>query len=207
MSHGFSKEASRCRLEALLDVRFHHPGVSTTLAREGPCVHRLQDSNFRAISRATAQEVRRIDGFEEACDGQGQERIVYRGHAQGTRRALPCGQRVSSDELGAVPLLLQALDTVVDVRVEGRRVVLGASLLHSGGGLLPDVAPALRQKVLVEPPGEVAEPVALLTCSLLGSALQGGWHGASDPSRSGHVSCAGCVCLSARYLSQRGRPR
>src|SRR5262249_59623212 len=119
------------------------------------------------------------------------------GASEWALRAISCGNVLSSDEFGAVPFLLQALDKVVDVRVQVLLICLGTSVIHPGGGILPDVAPALLQEVLVEHPVEIAEPIALLPCCLLGYSLQGGWHCRSDPSCSGHVSCAGCVFLSA----------
>src|SRR6185295_16992927 len=110
---------------------------------------------------------------------------------------IPFGNILSSDEFGVVPLLLQTLHEVVDVCVQVLLVFLGTHLVHPGGGILPDVPPALLQEVLIEHPIEVAEPITLLTCSLLCYSLQGGWHCGSDPSRSGNVSCTGSVFLSA----------
>src|SRR5262249_60104444 len=95
------------------------------------------------------------------------------------------------------PFRRQALVQGVDVRFQLLLIGLGTYLLHPCGGILQDVAPALLQEVLVEHPVEIAEPIALLPCCLLGYSLQGGWHCRSDPSCSGHVSCAGCVFLSA----------
>ena len=184
---GFSKEASRCRIEALLDVRFYHPGVSPELELDSPCVYRIQGAYLWAIAITTAQEILRIDGFEEARYGQLQELVFYGGNPQGTQRAIPLRNILASDAFGAVPLLLQALHEVVDVFVPVLLVFLGTHLIHSSGGILSDVAPALLQEVLIAHPGEVAEPISLLTCCLLGYALQGGWHCGSDPACSGNV--------------------
>jgi hypothetical protein len=89
-------------------------------------------------------------------------------------RAIPFGNVLSSDEFGAVPLLLQALDKVMDVRIQVLLIFLNAPLVHPGGGFLLDVAPALLQKVPVQQPIEVAAPIPLLTCRLLGYSLQVG---------------------------------
>jgi hypothetical protein len=190
-------------IKDLLDVRFHHPGLSSELERDGPGIHRSQGSNLWPIAIATAPDVLLVDGVQEARYCQLQELVFYGGNAQGTLRALPLGNRVSSDECGAVPLLLQALPEVVDVRVQVLLLGLGTHLVPSGGGILPDVAPALLQELLVEHSVEVAESIARLTCRLLCSSLQGGWPWGSDPSRSGHVSYAGSVFLSAPSPCER----
>jgi len=83
------------------------------------------------IPIATAQDVLRVDGFQEARYCPLQERVFYGGNPQGTLRAIPFGNRVSSDEGGAVPLLLQALHEVVDVRVQVLLLGLGTHLIHS----------------------------------------------------------------------------
>ena len=184
-------------IKALLDVRCHHPGLSSALARDGPCIHGVQGANLGAISVTTAPEVLRVDGFAETRHCSLQERIFHGGYSQRTLRAIACGHRGSSDECGPVPLRLQALYERVDICVQVLLLGLGAHLIHPGGGILADVPPALGEEVLIAPPVEGTEPIALLTCSLLCSSLQGGWHCGSDPSRAGHVSCAGCVCLSA----------
>jgi len=126
-----------------------------------------------------------------------QQRIFYGGTSQRTLRPIPFGYILSSDAFGTVPLLLQALHKAVDVLIQGLLLDLGAYVIPPGGGILADGTPALLQDVLIEPPVEVAEPIALLPVRLLGSSLQGGWQCASDPSCAGHVSCAGCVLLSA----------
>ena len=82
--------------------------------------------------------------------------------------------RVAIIVAGAVPLLLQALHEAVDVLVQVRPLCLGPHLRHPRGGILPEVAPALFQEVLVAPPVEVAAPLALLTCGLLRDARPGG---------------------------------
>jgi hypothetical protein len=166
--HGFLKEASTCRIEALLDVRFYHPGVSSELELDGQCLHRLQGAYLWAIAIPIAQEILRIAGFEEARYCPLQELVFSGGNPQGTLRAIPFRNIRASDELGAVPLLLQALHEVVDVFVQVLLVFLGTHLIHASGGILSDVAPALLQEVLIEPPVEVAEPISLLTGCLLG---------------------------------------
>src|SRR5215813_1257439 len=62
--HGFLKEASTCRIEELLDVRFHHPGIATELELAGQCIHRIQGPHCRSISITTAQKVLFVDGFQ-----------------------------------------------------------------------------------------------------------------------------------------------
>src|SRR5262249_13542235 len=176
MSHGFSKEASRCRIEARLDVGFHHPGLSSELELDGQCIHRIQGAYLGPIPIATAQEVLRVDGCQEARSCQWSELVFYGGDAQRALRAIPFGHILASDEFGAVPLLLQALHEVVDVLVPGLLIGVGTHLIHPGGGILAEVAPALLQERLVEHPREVAEPIALLTFCLLRSSLQGGGH-------------------------------
>jgi len=183
--------------KALRAVRFHHPGVSTKLARDGPWGHGVPGAKLWALSVTTAQEVLRIDGCEEPRHRAVQELLFHGGHAQRTRRALPCGTRVPPDALGAGPLLLQALYEAVDVLVQVLRLGLSAHRVPPSGGILPDVGPALLEQILVQPPREVAEPRALLTFGLLGYALLGGWHCGAAPARAGHVSWAGSVCLSA----------
>ena len=80
---------------------------------------------------------------EEARYCQLQELVFYGGNPQGTLRAIPLRNILPSDEFGAVPLLLQALHEVVDVFVQVLLVFLGTHLIHSSGGILSDVAPAL----------------------------------------------------------------
>jgi hypothetical protein len=152
---------------------------------------------MRPIPLATAPEVRRIDRFEESRHRQLPPFVCDGGASQRTRCAIPCGTIVSSDACGAVPLLLQTLHEGVDVLVHVLLVGVRTHVVHPGGGILPDVTPALLQKVLVKPPIESADPITLLTGGLLRDALQGGWPCGSDPSCSGHVSCAGGVCRSA----------
>jgi hypothetical protein len=159
----------------LCDVRFHHPGLASAWAREGPCLHRLEDANRRPIPLATAPEVRRVDGVGEARHGPWPAPVFHGGEAQRTRCALPCGHRVSSAACGAVPLRLQALHEAVAVLVQGLLIGLGPHLIHPGGGLRPDVAPARFQDVLVAHPVEVADPIALVPFCRQRSALQGGW--------------------------------
>jgi hypothetical protein len=97
-----------------------------------------------------------------------QELVFYGGNPQGTLRAIPFRNILASDELGAVPLRLQAFHEGVDVCVQVLLVSLGMHLSHASGGILSDVAPALLQEVLIEHPVEVAKPIALLTGCLLG---------------------------------------
>lgn len=184
-------------ITALRDVRFHHPGVSAQWARAGQGLHGVQGATLWALSIPTAPDVRRVEGCEATRYGPWQARSCSGGHAPRALGAIPLGPRGASDECGAGPLRLQTLDTVVEGRVEGLRGFLGASLLHPGGGILPDVAPARRQQVLVEPPLAVAAPLPLVTCSLRRSALQGGGPGQSEPACAGPGACAGCVCLAA----------
>jgi hypothetical protein len=92
-----------------------------------------------------------------------QQFIFDCGDSQRTLCAIPFGNIVSSDEFGTGPLLLQALHEAVEVLVQVLLIGLGTPLIHPGGGILPDVAPALLQEVLVEPPLAGAEPISLVT--------------------------------------------
>ncbi len=197
MCREYLKEASRCTIQALLEVRFHHPGIASAWARAGPGRHGLPRTHLRAIPVPTPPAVRRVAGVAAARHGPWQARVFSGGQAPRTRRPIPWGHRVSADECGAGPLLLQAFYEAVDGLVQGRCLCLGTPLVPPSGGLLPDVAPALLQAGLVEPPRAGAEPLALWPCRLLRSAPQGGWHGVSAPARSGHVAWAGSVCRSA----------
>jgi hypothetical protein len=68
MFHGFSKEASRCRIEEPLDVRFHHHIILSKLELEGELVYGLLCPKMRTISLTTAQKVLLIDGCEYPRD-------------------------------------------------------------------------------------------------------------------------------------------
>ena len=130
MCREYLKEASRCTIQELLDVRFHHPDIPSELEFDGQCIHCIQGANVRSVSIATAQEVLLVDGFQEACHGQLQELVFYGGDPQRALRAIPFGNLLSSDEFGAVPLLLQALHEVVDVLVQVLLIGLGTHLIH-----------------------------------------------------------------------------
>src|SRR5437667_6714381 len=112
MYREYLKEASRCTIQALRDVRFYHPGVAAALQLDGPCIHRLQGAHLRSIPLTTAQDILLVDGFQEARHCQWQELVFYCGDSQRTLRAIPLGNILSSDEFGAVPLWLQALHKV-----------------------------------------------------------------------------------------------
>jgi hypothetical protein len=69
--------------------------------------------------------------------------------------------------LGSVPLPLPALDHIVDVGVEVGLVVLGTDMVDALRSLLPQVAPALFEKRLVEQLVAVAEPMLRVLLGLL----------------------------------------
>jgi len=173
-------------VEKRLAVRFYHPGVSPALERDGQGLARIQGADLGAIALPPAQESLRIDGCEEARYGQVQALGCSGGPPQGTLRALPFRTILTSDELGPGLLLLQALQVGRAVCVQLLLGFLGTPLLHSSAGILSAVAPALLQDVRIAHPVEVADPLALLTCCLLGSSRQGGGHGGADPACSGH---------------------
>jgi len=160
---------------ALLEVRLHHPGIAPEWALARQCLPRIQGPHGRSIPITTAPEILRVDGVQAARHGQLAPLLCSGGTSQRTRRTLPFGYRRSSAACGTVPLLLQALYAAVDGRVQLRLLDLGTHVIHAGGGVLADVAPARLQDVRVEPPVEVATPIALLPGCLLGYALQGGW--------------------------------
>src|SRR5713101_89164 len=81
MSHGFSKEASRCRIEELRDVRFNPPGIASELELDGQCIPGSHRTHYRSIATATAQEVLRVDRCEEAHHCQLPEPVFYCGNS------------------------------------------------------------------------------------------------------------------------------
>jgi hypothetical protein len=194
-------------VEEAWDSRFDHPGVSPTWARARPFVDRLQGPNLWPISITTAPAILRVDGGEEARDRHRPQRILDGRYPQRSQRAVLLGEIVPSDPFGAGALPLPSLHQWPEVRFQGLLVRVRAHLLDAVGGLLAAITPAVLEPRLREPPVEVATPLLRVAFGLLGSALQGGVPGVSDPSCPVHVSCAGSVFRSAPSPGgRRSRP-
>ena len=61
MSHGFSKEASRCRIEEALDIGLHQIAISSVLQIEGEVADRIQRTASGSIAVTTLQKILLID--------------------------------------------------------------------------------------------------------------------------------------------------
>ena len=189
-------------VEEASDIRFDHPGASPKLARDRPCVYRVQGPHLWPLSIATAQKILLVEGGEEARDRQRQQLILDGRYPQRSQLAVLFGDIVPSDPCGSVALPLQSLHQWPDVRFQVLLVRVRAHLIDAVGGLLADITPAVLEQLLIEPPVEVANPILRVAFGLLCYALQGGVPGVSEPSCPVHVSCAGCASMSARCLSR-----
>src|SRR5262249_20132632 len=70
MSHGFSKEASRCRIEEALDIGLYQIAISSVLQIEGEVADRLQRTASGSVAVTALQKILLIDGRQQLRTGQ-----------------------------------------------------------------------------------------------------------------------------------------
>jgi hypothetical protein len=63
MSHGFSKEASRCRIEAARAIGFSHGLVASALPLDRARAERIECTNMGTVPVAALENVLRVEGF------------------------------------------------------------------------------------------------------------------------------------------------
>ena len=147
-----------------LDVRFHHEVLPPTLARDRQLIPRVQGPDMGPIPIATAQEVLLVDRFADPRH-RAVPQLVFHGRDP-ERAALPAAvwHIPPLDEFGSGALPPQALNESVNVLLE-------MLLIRR---ILPDIAPALSEIGLMEPLGEVANPMRRWLVGLLRSSLHEG---------------------------------
>src|SRR5215813_8972680 len=70
MSHGFSKEASRCRIEEALDISLYQIAIPSVLEVKGEVTDRIQRPPSGAIAVTTIQKILLIDCCQQLRTGQ-----------------------------------------------------------------------------------------------------------------------------------------
>ncbi len=75
MYREYLKEASRCTIQASLDVGFYHVLVASELQLDREHVDRIACTNMGTVPVAASEKVLLVDGFKYAGDGSLHQRI------------------------------------------------------------------------------------------------------------------------------------
>ena len=91
MFHGFSKEASRCRIEVAFDVRFHHRAIRAKLQVTCEVSDRISCPNLLPGAIAAGKKILLIDSVQYPRDRRLEEFVLCGGDAQRAQGALAFG--------------------------------------------------------------------------------------------------------------------
>src|SRR6266446_78848 len=84
ISFGFLKEASTCRIEEALDVRFHDEAIGPKLEGPSKVSDRIQGPDRSSVAITARQEVLLIDRLQSLCHSRLKELVLHGGNAYST---------------------------------------------------------------------------------------------------------------------------
>jgi hypothetical protein len=148
-------------VEKALDIGLDDEVVTAELEATSEFINSVESPSFRTVPIATDQEVLFVDGFEKSGDRKLQQLVFDYRDAKWTHTAVRLGNVVTTNQASPVALSLEALDEIPDVGNQVLRILLGGDSVDAKGSVLPNIAPAVKQQILVYEPVEIEEPMPL----------------------------------------------
>jgi hypothetical protein len=170
--HGFLKEASTCRIEAALDVRFHDEAIWPKLEGPSEVSARIHGPNRSSVAITARQEVLLLDRLQSLGHSRLQELVLNGRNPQGAQFPLPLGDVLPPYQFGSIPLRLDPFRHVVHMFPQMFPILPGPDPISAWCGTLVQPPPAPKEEDDTEKPKQVAKSVCLVTCSFLRSPLQ-----------------------------------
>src|SRR5437868_831834 len=133
-----------------LDVGLDLEVVPSELKLHGQFINCVVCSFLRPIPITTAQEILLVDGLQYSSDRKLQQLVFYYWYPERSKSTVRFGYVVSTYQSGSVALPLQPLDQIPDVCDQVLRILLCAHSVDAVCGVLPYIAPAVEQKILVD---------------------------------------------------------
>ena len=197
MCREYLKEASRCTIQAPLDVRFHDDAIRPTLEGPSEVSDRIQGPNRSSVALTARQEVLLIARLQSLGHRRLKELVLKGWHPERAPLPLPLGKVLPTSHFGPLPLRVDPLRHVVHLLPQMFPILPGSDPLSTRCGTLVEPPPAPEEEDDPSEPKQIAQSVCRVTCSFLRSPLQCGWHRCSSPTGPVDVSCADDVTPSA----------